>query len=84
MIYKFLNASTFDGYIHISWHKDGFDWETIEPDNPWSYRILGISNHLFIEILEFSENYFPNKLNAILDQDLFVFAVHIGSNRLRR
>ncbi|MFY8005014.1 MAG: hypothetical protein ACOVNR_09215, partial [Chitinophagaceae bacterium] len=37
MIYKFLNASTFDGYNPYRVTKDGFDWETIEPDNPWSY-----------------------------------------------
>src|SRR5690606_32695783 len=37
MILKFLNASTFDGYNPYRVTKDGFDWETIEPDNPWSY-----------------------------------------------
>ena len=76
MIYKFLNASTFDGYNPYRLTKDGFDWETIEPDNPWSY--IGYwGDHQIIyllKFLEFSENYFPNKLNAILDQDLFVFA----------
>ena len=76
MIYKFLNASTFDGYNPYRLTKDGFDWETIEQDNPWSY--IGYwGDHQIIyllKFLEFSENYFPNKLNAILDQDLFVFA----------
>mgnify|MGYP000524005316 FL=1 len=37
MIHKFLNASTFDGYNPYRVTKGGFDWETIEPDNPWSY-----------------------------------------------
>ena len=37
MIYRFLNASTFDGYNPYRLTKDGFDRETIEPDNPWSY-----------------------------------------------
>ena len=76
MIYKFLNASTFDGYNPYRLTKAGFDWETIEPDNPWSY--IGYwGDHQIIyllKFLEFSENYFPNKLNAILDKDLFVFA----------
>ena len=76
MIYKFLNASTFEGYNPFRLTKDGFDWETIEPDNPWSY--IGYwGDHQIIyllKFLEFSENYFPNKLNSILDQDLFVFA----------
>ena len=76
MIYKFLNASTFEGYNPYRLTKDGFDWETIEPDNPWSY--IGYwGDHQIIyllKFLEFSENYFPNKLNGIIDQDLFVFA----------
>ena len=37
MIFKFLNATTFDGYNPYRVFKDGFEWETIEPDNPWSY-----------------------------------------------
>ena len=37
MIHKFLNATTFDGYNPYRVTKDGFDWEVIEPDNPWSY-----------------------------------------------
>ena len=76
MIYKFLNATTFEGYNPYRLTRDGFDWETIEPDNPWSY--IGYwGDHQIIyllKFLEFSENYFPNKLNGILEQDLFVFA----------
>ena len=41
MIHKFLNATTFDGYNPYRVTKDGFDWETIEPDNPWSYIGIG-------------------------------------------
>ncbi len=37
MIHKFLNATTFDGYNPYRVTKDGFDWEVIEPDDPWSY-----------------------------------------------
>ena len=37
MIHKFLNATTFDGYNPYRVTKGGFDWETIEPDDPWSY-----------------------------------------------
>ena len=35
MIHKFLNSTTFDGYNPYRVTKDGVDWETIEPDNPW-------------------------------------------------
>ena len=37
MIHKFLNATTFDGYNPYRVTKDGFDWEIIEENDPWSY-----------------------------------------------
>lgn len=76
MIHKFLNASTFDGYNPYRVTKSGFDWEAIEPDNPWSY--IGYwGDHQIIyllKFLEFSEKYYPGKLNAYFDKDCFVYA----------
>jgi hypothetical protein len=76
MIFKFLNASTFDGYNPYRVTKGGFDWETIEPDDPWSY--IGYwGDHQIIyllKFLEFSEAYFPGKLNDYFGKDLFVYA----------
>jgi hypothetical protein len=76
MIHKFLNASTFDGYNPYRVTKDGFDWETIEPDNPWSY--IGYwGDHQIIyllKFLEFIENYYPNKLANYFNSELFVYA----------
>ncbi|MEJ2162308.1 MAG: hypothetical protein P8X60_03040, partial [Robiginitalea sp.] len=76
MIHKFLNASTFDGYNPYRVTKDGFDWETIEPDDPWSY--IGYwGDHQIIyllKFLEFSEKYHPGSLSAFFDQELFVYA----------
>ena len=76
MIHKFLNASTFDGYNPYRVTKDGFDWETIEPDNPWSY--IGYwGDHQIIyllKFLEFIEKYQPGKLNAYFDKECFVYA----------
>lgn len=76
MIFKFLNASTFDGYNPYRVTKDGFDWETIEPDDPWSY--IGYwGDHQIIyllKFLEFSEAYFPGKLNALFNKDWFAYA----------
>lgn len=76
MILKFLNASTFDGYNPYRVTKDGFDWETIEPDNPWSY--IGYwGDHQIIyllKFLEFIEDYFPEKINKYFDKDIFVYA----------
>lgn len=76
MIHKFLNASTFDGYNPYRVTKGGFDWEAIEPDNPWSY--IGYwGDHQIIyllKFLEFSEKYFPGKLNSYFEKDCFVYA----------
>ncbi|MEL4455802.1 hypothetical protein [Lutimonas vermicola] len=76
MIHKFLNATTFDGYNPYRVTKDGFDWETIEPDDPWSY--IGYwGDHQIIyllKFLEFIEHYYPGRLSAYFDQDIFVYA----------
>ena len=76
MIHKFLNATTFDGYNPYRVTKDGFDWETIEPDDPWSY--IGYwGDHQIIyllKFLEFIENHYPNKLATYFKQDIFVYA----------
>ena len=76
MIHKFLNATTFDGYNPYRVTKDGFDWETIEPDNPWSY--IGYwGDHQIIyllKFLEFIEKYYPKKLESYFTKDLFVYA----------
>ncbi|MGC1472931.1 MAG: hypothetical protein WA775_10090 [Psychroserpens sp.] len=76
MIHKFLNATTFDGYNPYRVTKGGFDWETIEPDDPWSY--IGYwGDHQIIyllKFLEFIEDHNPGQLASYFDQDLFVYA----------
>lgn len=76
MIHKFLNASTFDGYNPYRVTKDGFDWETIEPDNPWSY--IGYwGDHQIIyllKFLEFIEKHQPGKLQSYFEKECFVYA----------
>ncbi len=76
MIHKFLNASTFDGYNPYRVTKSGFDWEAIEPDNPWSY--IGYwGDHQIIyllKFLEFIEKYHPGKLNSYFEKECFVYA----------
>lgn len=76
MIHKFLNASTFDGYNPYRVTKGGFDWETIEHDNPWSY--IGYwGDHQIIyllKFLEFIEKYFPKRLQSYFGKNYFVYA----------
>lgn len=76
MIHKFLNASTFDGYNPYRVTKDGFDWETIEPDDPWSY--IGYwGDHQIIyllKFLEFAELHYPGRLKSYFEDECFVYA----------
>jgi hypothetical protein len=76
MIFKFLNATTFDGYNPYRVTKDGFDWESLEQDNPWSY--IGYwGDHQIIyllKFLEFMEDYYPEKINKYFEDEVFVYA----------
>ncbi|MCV6628427.1 MAG: hypothetical protein OIF50_01065 [Flavobacteriaceae bacterium] len=76
MVFKFLNASTFDGYNPYRVTKDGFDWETIEPNDPWSY--IGYwGDHQIIyllKLLEFLRACQPTLLDSYMHEKLFVYA----------
>lgn len=76
MLFRFLNASTFEGYNPYRITKDGFDWEIVEPDNPWAY--IGYwGDHQIIyllKFLEFIENCNPEKLQQLFDKEIFVYA----------
>jgi len=76
MIHKFLNATTFDGYNPYRVTKGGFDWEIIEPDDPWSY--IGYwGDHQIIYLLKFLEflhDHKPGRLESFFSKDLFVYA----------
>ena len=76
MIHKFLNATTFDGYNPYRVTKDGFDWEILEENDPWSY--IGYwGDHQIIyllKFLEFIENHYPNQLEKRFSESIFVYA----------
>jgi len=76
MIFRFLNASTFDGYNPYRVTKDGFDWETIEPDDPWSYiGYWGDHQIIYLQkFLEFIEKHNPGRLSDYFDKEIFVYA----------
>lgn len=76
MVHKFLNATTFDGYNPYRVTKGGFDWETIEPDNPWSYiGYWGDHQVIYLlKLLEIMEGYSPGELAEYFGQEVFVYA----------
>jgi hypothetical protein len=76
MIFKFLNASTFDGYNPYRVTKGGFDWEVIEPEDPFSFIGYWGDHQIvyLLKFLEFSEDYYPNKLASYFNDDVFVYA----------
>lgn len=76
MIHKFLNATTFEGYNPYRVVKLGFDWETADPTDPWSY--IGYwGDHQIIYLLKLLEtlnNHSENIIARQLAEADFVFA----------
>jgi hypothetical protein len=73
---RFLNASTMDGYnpYHVS--RAGFDWEVLDPGDPWS-NIGYWGDHqvnYLAELIDLSRRYHPGWLEQHLARDLFVYA----------
>jgi len=75
-ISKFVNASTADGFNPYRITKEGFDWEVLNPDEPWS-NIGYWGDHqvnYLVKFIEFSNRYHPGKLHAYLEREIFVYA----------
>ncbi len=76
MIQVFLNATTTDGYNPYRITRRGIDWETPEPDNPWS-NIGYWSDHqiiYLIKLMEISQKVHPGHLQGLLTQRIFSYA----------
>ena len=76
MICRFLNTSTADGYNPYRLTRDGFEWEELEPDNPWAYIGYWGDHQIvyLLKLLEMHEKFFPGMLLADFEQAIFVFA----------
>ncbi|WP_420641608.1 hypothetical protein [Candidatus Leptofilum sp.] len=73
VIAKFLNATTADGYNPYRVTRNGIEWESPEPDNPWS-NIGYWSDHQIIylqKLLEICEQNQPGALARQWNQPVF-------------
>ncbi len=76
MICKFLNASTADGYNPYRITRNGIDWESPDPHDPWA-NIGYWGDHQIIylqKFLEISKRYHPGALDGMLSKNIFAYA----------
>lgn len=76
MVFKFLNASTIDGYNPYRISRNGVDWEVIEPEDPWSYIGYWGDHQLIylLKLLELGKKHQAISLKNLANQDWFVYA----------
>ena len=76
MIFRFLNASTADGYNPYRLTKNGFEWEVLDPDEPWA-NIGYWGDHQIVYLLKFLElsvKFQPDDLSSRINDSQFVYA----------
>jgi hypothetical protein len=76
MIYKFLDSSTADGYNPYRISSNGYDWETIDPHDPWSYiGYWGDHQVIYLlKLLEQARRHYPESLRKLLSRAVFSYA----------
>lgn len=75
MIARFVNASTADGYNPYKISHKGIDWETLEPDSPWS-NIGYWGDHQIVYLLRLLESlneFHPDSLKENLRSSHYVY-----------
>lgn len=76
MIFRFVNATTADGYNPYRVTKAGFEWEEVTPGDPWA-NIGYWGDHQIIyllKLLEWSRRIQGTELDMLLDSTFFVHA----------
>lgn len=76
IIGKFVNATTIDGYNPYRIMREGIDWETPDPDDPWAYiGYWGDHQIIYLQkLLELSNHFHPGRLSSLLTQEIFTYA----------
>jgi hypothetical protein len=76
LVAKFVNASTVDGFNPYRITRDGVDWETAAPDDPWS-NIGYWGDHQLVyllKLLEALDRVDPGTLTEMLGEAVFSYA----------
>ena len=76
MVLRFLNASTADGYNPYRVTKDSFEWEELDPTDPWA-NIGYWGDHQIVyllKLLEALEKFDPQGFRSYLELPLGVYA----------
>jgi len=76
MVFKFLDASTIDGNNPYRIGRYGFDWDRVDPENPWgAYGYWGDHQVIYLlRLLELSRRYHPGAIEGLLTHRLFTYA----------
>ena len=76
MIFKFLDSSTADGYNPYRVSSDGYDWETVDPHDAWSYiGYWGDHQVIYLlKLLEQARRHYPGLLQGLLSRAVFSYA----------
>jgi hypothetical protein len=76
MISKFVNATTADGYNPYRIMRDGIDWESPDPDDPWAYiGYWGDHQVIYLlKLLELSHSFHPGKIDHMLVEEVYAYA----------
>lgn len=76
IICRFASASTADGYNPYRITRDGIDWETVNPADPWAHIGYWGDHQLIylLRLLELLHRHDPSALEAFLTRDLFAYA----------
>ena len=76
MIFKFLDSSTVDGYNPFRISRDGYDWEVLEPHDPWSFIGYWGDHQIvyLLRLLEQAQRCEPSSLQELLSSDVFTYA----------
>ncbi len=76
MVFKFLDSSTPDGYNPYRISRNGYDWEVLDPHDPWScIGYWGDHQVIYLlRLLEQAQRYNSASLHQLLTRQVFSFA----------